>query len=137
MTIYAVPEIETRRDALVERLFNATLGAFDLYAVYLGDRLGLYRALASCGALTSGELAAAAGIAERYAREWLEQQAVAGILDVSDDRFSLPPGHDEALIDEASLAFAARPRGSPRRSRGRCPTWSRRRARGGLVLGAG
>ena len=47
MTIYAVPEIETRRDALVERLFNATLGAFDLYAVYLGDRLGLYRALAS------------------------------------------------------------------------------------------
>ena len=46
MTIYAVPEIETRRDALVERLFNATLGAFDLYAVHLGDRLGLYRALA-------------------------------------------------------------------------------------------
>ena len=52
MTIYAVPEIETRRDALVERLFNATLGAFDLYAVYLGDRLGLYRALASCGPMT-------------------------------------------------------------------------------------
>lgn len=107
MTIYAVPEIETRRDALVERLFNATLGAFDLFAVYLGDRLGLYRALASSGPMTSDELAAACGIDERYAREWLEQQAVTGILEVLDGRFSLPPGHDEALIDEASLAFAA------------------------------
>jgi SAM-dependent methyltransferase len=106
MTIYAVPEIETRRDALVERLFNATLGAFDLFAVYLGDRLGLYRALAA-GPLTAVELAVAAGISERYAREWLEQQAVTGVLEVSDDRFSLPAGHDEALIDESSLAFAA------------------------------
>jgi SAM-dependent methyltransferase len=107
MTIYAVPEIETRRDALVERLFNATLGAFDLFAVYLGDRLGLYRALASRGPMTCEELAAACGIDERYAREWLEQQAVTGVLEVSDGRFSLPAGHDEALIDEASLAFAA------------------------------
>jgi SAM-dependent methyltransferase len=107
MTIYAVPEIETRRDALVERLFNATLGAFDLYAVYVGDRLGLYRALAAGGGLTPGELAVAAGIDERYAREWLEQQAVTGILSVTDGRFVLPAGHDEALIDEASLAFAA------------------------------
>ena len=104
---YAVPEIETRRDALVERLFNATLGAFDLFAVYLGDRLGLYRALASAGPLSPGELAAAAGIDARYAREWLEQQAVTGVLDVEDGVFSLPAGHDEALIDEASLAFAA------------------------------
>jgi SAM-dependent methyltransferase len=107
MTIYAVPEIETRRDALVERLFNATLGAFDLFAVYLGDRLGLYRVLAACGGMTPRELAVAAGIDERYAREWLEQQAVTGILSVTDDRFVLPAGHDEALIDEASLAFAA------------------------------
>jgi SAM-dependent methyltransferase len=107
MTIYADPEIESRRDALVDRLFGATLGAFDLYAVYVGDRLGLYRVLAATDALTPGELAAAAGIDERYAREWLEQQAVTGILSVTDGRFSLPAGHDEALIDEASLAFAA------------------------------
>jgi SAM-dependent methyltransferase len=105
--IYANPEIETRRDALVERLFNATLAAFDLYAVYVGDRLGLYRALASGGPLTPAGLASAAGIDERYAREWLEQQAVTGILSVADGRFSLPAGHDEALIDEASLAYAA------------------------------
>jgi hypothetical protein len=42
--------VEERRDALVERLFDATLGAFDLLAVYLGDRLGLYHALAEQGA---------------------------------------------------------------------------------------
>src|SRR5919204_277561 len=61
-----------RRDALVERLFLNAVGAFDLFSVYLGERLGLYRALADRGALTSAELAEAAGIQERYAREWLE-----------------------------------------------------------------
>jgi 2-polyprenyl-3-methyl-5-hydroxy-6-metoxy-1,4-benzoquinol methylase len=57
--------------------------------------------------MTPAELAAAAAIDERYAREWLEQQAVTGVLWAADGRFSLPAGHDEALIDEASLAFAA------------------------------
>jgi SAM-dependent methyltransferase len=98
----------------VGRLFEAALGALDLYGVYLGDRLGLYRALADAGALTSGGLAEAAGIHERYAREWLEQQAATGILDVDDvnadateRRFSIPAGHDEALLEETSLNFAA------------------------------
>jgi SAM-dependent methyltransferase len=107
MTLHAIPEIETRRDALVERLFTATLGAFDLFAVHVGDRLGLYRALASEGPLTVAELASVAGIDERYAREWLEQQAVTGVLEFDDGRFSLPAGHDEALLDQSSLAYAA------------------------------
>ena len=80
----AVATAEGRRDALVGRLFEATLGAMDLYGVYLGDRLGLYRALAGAGSLASGGLAEAAGIHERYAREWLEQQAATGILEVDD-----------------------------------------------------
>ncbi|MDQ4024234.1 MAG: class I SAM-dependent methyltransferase [Actinomycetota bacterium] len=108
------PGVEQRRDALVERLFEATLGAMDVLAVYLGDRLGLYRALAERGALTSGELAEATGTHERYAREWLEQQAASGILEVDDAgagaqqrRYSLPPGHDEALLDETSLNYVA------------------------------
>jgi hypothetical protein len=67
-----------RRDALVERLFMDAISAFDLLSVYLGDVLGLYRTLADKGPLTSAELAEAAGIHERYAREWLEQQAASG-----------------------------------------------------------
>jgi SAM-dependent methyltransferase len=108
------PEVEQRRDALVERLFEATLGAMDVLAVYLGDRLGLYRALSERGPLTSGELAEATGTHERYAREWLEQQAASGILEVDaaetaaqERRYSLPPGHDEALLDETSLNYIA------------------------------
>jgi SAM-dependent methyltransferase len=98
----------------VGRLFEATLGAMDLFGVYLGDRLGLYRALADAGPLTSSGLAEAAGVHERYAREWLEQQAATGILEVDDAgadplkrQFSLPEGHDEALLDETSLNYAA------------------------------
>jgi SAM-dependent methyltransferase len=107
-------DVDQRRDALVERLFGATLGALDLLAIYVGDRLGLYRALRDGGALTSDELAQATGTNERYIREWLEQQATSGILEVgeveadaSERRYSLPPGHDEALLEETSLNYIA------------------------------
>jgi 2-polyprenyl-3-methyl-5-hydroxy-6-metoxy-1,4-benzoquinol methylase len=96
------------RDAFAERIFKAAVATFDLYGIYLGDRLGLYRVLADRGPSTSAELAEAAGINERYAREWLEHQAASGILAVDEDwRFSLPPGHDEVLLDETSLNFSA------------------------------
>jgi 2-polyprenyl-3-methyl-5-hydroxy-6-metoxy-1,4-benzoquinol methylase len=104
----AAAEPSERRDALVERLFEATLGAMDVLAVYLGVRLGLYRALRERGPATAPELAAATGLNERYVREWLEQQATTGILEVDDERrYSLPPGHDEALLDETSLNYVA------------------------------
>jgi 2-polyprenyl-3-methyl-5-hydroxy-6-metoxy-1,4-benzoquinol methylase len=107
----SAPAAVERRDALAERLFLNAIGAFDLFSVYLGDRLGLYRALADHGAMTSAELAEAAGIHERYAREWLEHQAASELLDVEGDadgrRFSLPPGHDEVLLDETSLNYGA------------------------------
>jgi 2-polyprenyl-3-methyl-5-hydroxy-6-metoxy-1,4-benzoquinol methylase len=100
-----------RRDALVERLFMNAIGAFDLFSVYLGDALGLYRTLADKGQLTSAELAEAAGVHERYAREWLEQQAASELLEVQGDeeerRFRLPEGHDEALLDVSSLNYVA------------------------------
>jgi 2-polyprenyl-3-methyl-5-hydroxy-6-metoxy-1,4-benzoquinol methylase len=100
-----------RREALAERLFLNAVGAFDLFSVYLGERLGLYRALADHGPMTSAELSAAAGIHERYAREWLEQQAASELLDVEGEaderRFSLPAGHDEVLLDATSLNYAA------------------------------
>ena len=103
-----------RRDALVGRIFQSVLGAMDLFNLYIGDRLGLYRALRDGGAATSSELAARAGIHERYAREWLEQQAVGGLLDVDDAakdaserRYTLPSGHDEVLLDGDSLNYLA------------------------------
>jgi SAM-dependent methyltransferase len=103
-------DVAARRDALVERLFLATVGAWDVLAVYIGDRLGLYRTLAERGAMTSGDLADACGLNERYVREWLEQQTAAAILRVDDARadigarrYTLPAGHDEALIDDTSL----------------------------------
>jgi 2-polyprenyl-3-methyl-5-hydroxy-6-metoxy-1,4-benzoquinol methylase len=100
-----------RRDALVERLFMNAVGAFDLFSVHVGEVLGLYRALADKGPLTSVELAEAAGMHERYAREWLEQQAATGLLEADGDgeerRFRLPEGHDEALLDVSSLNYIA------------------------------
>ena len=71
-------------DALAGRLFEALIGTFDLLSVQLGIELGLYAALRDGGPATAPELATRAGIDARYAREWLEQQAVAGILDVDD-----------------------------------------------------
>ncbi len=94
-------------DAVAERLLQAAVGAVDLVSVYLGDRLGWYASLRRHGPATPDELAARTGCSERYAREWLEQQAVTGLLEVADGRFRLPPGAAEALTDPTSLAFLA------------------------------
>ena len=77
---------------LSQRLFDAALGAIDMWSVYLGEKLGLYAALATQGPLTSTELATAAQIDLRYATEWLEQQAVTGLLEV--DAAELPALND-------------------------------------------
>ena len=100
---------EQQRDELVERLFAAGLGMAEVLTVYLGDTLGLYRSLRESGAMTAPELAKEAGILPRYAREWLEQQAAAGIVSVEDAsaepderRYELPEGHVEPLLDPES-----------------------------------
>jgi SAM-dependent methyltransferase len=76
--------------------------------IYLGDRLGLYRALAEAPA-TPDELADRAGLAERYVREWLGNQAAAGYVtyDARSDRYTLPAEHAAVLADEGSPAFLA------------------------------
>ena len=103
-----------QRDLFVERLLQSTRGAFDVFAIYLGVRLGYYEALAAAPALTSTELAARTGTAERYAREWLEQQTVGGVVQVDDEkaeplrrRFSLPVPYREVLVDRDSLNYLA------------------------------
>ena len=103
-----------RRDALVGRMTAATIDALELLHVYVGVRLGLYDILAKEGQMSSSELAKAAGISERYAREWLEQQAVAGMIDAERGageglhrRYSLPPEHAEVLTDVDSVNYLA------------------------------
>lgn len=102
---------EPDAEAVAERVLAAALGMMDVLSIYLGDRLGWYRSLAAEGPATSSELAARTGSSERYAREWLQQQATTGLLTVDDDgettRFRLPPGAAEVLTNENSLNYLA------------------------------
>jgi 2-polyprenyl-3-methyl-5-hydroxy-6-metoxy-1,4-benzoquinol methylase len=102
------------RDSFITRLFGDAQGAFNIFAIHIGDRLGFYQELSKGQSLTSTELAARTGTQERYVREWLEQQAAACVLEVADTvaspierRFTLSPGRAEALADRDSLNFAA------------------------------
>jgi 2-polyprenyl-3-methyl-5-hydroxy-6-metoxy-1,4-benzoquinol methylase len=103
-----------RANALHERLFANALGALELYTIYLGDRLGLYRALAQSGAVTSSQLAARTGTNERYVREWLEQHAASDMLMVDDTRaeplvrrYSLPPEYIPVLANPDDVGYEA------------------------------
>ncbi len=110
-TIELTGDDEAKVEEFAGNLFMACLAAMELANVELGVRLGLYEALAGAGAVTAGELAGRAGIAERYAEEWLEQQTTAGVLEVDDvskaageRRFTLPNAHAHVLIDDDSEA---------------------------------
>jgi SAM-dependent methyltransferase len=94
----------TDAQALSERLLGALIGAAELFTVELGRDLGLYAALRD-RPLSAGELAKTAGIDERYAREWLEQQAAAGFLTVAGDDFALADGVAAVLLDEGGPDF--------------------------------
>lgn len=102
---------ESKAEEFADGLFGACLAAMELANVELGIRLGLYEALAREGPANAAELAHRAGIADRYAREWLEQQAVAGVVTVDDTtkapddrRFELPNAHAHVLLDDDSEA---------------------------------
>ena len=95
------------REAFVQRMNTATLGAFDVASTYLGVKLGFYRALADDGPATAAELARRTGTNERLVREWLEQQGATELLEAAYDggewRFALPPGHGGPLLDPDAL----------------------------------
>lgn len=102
---------DARVEAFVEKIFTAVLGAQEIQAAFIGDKLGWYEALAR-GSKTSTELATETSTSERYAREWLEHQTVAGYLtcdnphaDHRTRRFSMPPAHAEALAEPENLAY--------------------------------
>jgi winged helix-turn-helix protein len=99
---------------LDERLLEATVGALEIYGIHLGRTLGLYTVIAGAGSVTESELARAAGISERYAREWLEQQAVSGYVTVTDDapdakdrRYGLNEEQRAVLVDAEDPAHVS------------------------------
>ena len=97
-----------RREVFARRLTDATSGAFDVAAAYLGLRLGLYRSLADHGPTTAAELAERTSTNERLVREWLEQQAATEVLEATRDdagawRFALPAEHAVVLLDPDAI----------------------------------
>ena len=104
MTTTAVSYDPARLEAAVGRFLNDVGAVMTASSVLIGDRLGLYKALAKHGALTSQELADRTETHERYIREWLSNQAAAGYVtyDPESRRFSLPGEHVPLLADDES-----------------------------------
>jgi 2-polyprenyl-3-methyl-5-hydroxy-6-metoxy-1,4-benzoquinol methylase len=98
---------ESKLNAFVNKAVGDIGATLSSILVVLGDRLGLWKALAQNGPLTASELAKRTETAERYIREWLDAQASAGYVtyDPQTRRYSLPPEHVAVLADESSPAF--------------------------------
>jgi 2-polyprenyl-3-methyl-5-hydroxy-6-metoxy-1,4-benzoquinol methylase len=97
-------------DKLMQFVFRAVdeVGAtLNAALVVMGDKLGLYRALAGSSGLSPAELADRTGAAERYVREWLNAQAAGGYVDYDPEsgRYTLPPEQTVALTDAESPAY--------------------------------
>jgi 2-polyprenyl-3-methyl-5-hydroxy-6-metoxy-1,4-benzoquinol methylase len=105
---------DTAMTSLDQRVLGSAIGALELFGIYLGDRLGLYAALQSGEPHTPAELSERCGIHPRYAREWLEQQAVAGVLEVAQPSaeasarsYRLPAEHVGVVVDAESTSYLA------------------------------
>jgi SAM-dependent methyltransferase len=108
MATVAAPALDAQKlEGLVQRAIEDVGAALNAALVVMGDRLGLYRALAASGALVPAELAARTGTAEPYVREWLNAQAANGYVEYAPDtgRYRLPAEHAAALADEDSPSF--------------------------------
>ncbi len=102
--------IDVDSEKLMQFVFRAVgeVGAtLNAALVVMGDKLGLYSALAGTGGLTPAELAERTGTAERYVREWLGAQAAGGFVSYDPDsgRYTLPPEQAVALADPDSPAY--------------------------------
>ncbi|HZO65337.1 MAG TPA: class I SAM-dependent methyltransferase [Kribbellaceae bacterium] len=105
---------DTAAGDLYARIRASSTATLDLMTIQLGRRLGLYDALADGMPVTAPDLAERTGLNERMVREWLEQQAVTGFVDLADAtvapeqrRYSLPDASRQAFCDADSLSFAA------------------------------
>jgi SAM-dependent methyltransferase len=106
-TIEQQPLDLAKLEQFVFRAVDEVGATLNTALVVMGDKLGLYRALAGAGPLTPSELAERTSTAERYVREWLNAQAAGGYVEYEADtgRYTLPPEQALALTDEDSPAF--------------------------------
>jgi SAM-dependent methyltransferase len=95
---------EAKLEAFMGRAFTDIGAIISAPLVVIGEKLGLYRAMAHAGPLSSQEVAERSGAAERSVREWLRNQAAGGYItyDAESDRYTLPDEHALALVDEDS-----------------------------------
>jgi SAM-dependent methyltransferase len=98
---------ESKLNAFMEKALTDMGAAINTSLILIGDRLGLYKAMAGAGAMTSEELAKKTGTTERYVREWLSAQAAGGYVtfDAESGKFTLPDEQALALAVENSPAF--------------------------------
>jgi 2-polyprenyl-3-methyl-5-hydroxy-6-metoxy-1,4-benzoquinol methylase len=101
---------EAKLGQFMGQMVGHMTGATACFSIWLGDELGLYRALAGASARSADELAAETGCHPRLVREWLDGQAAAGLVeyDPEADRYSLGPEAAMALADDSSPVFVAR-----------------------------
>jgi 2-polyprenyl-3-methyl-5-hydroxy-6-metoxy-1,4-benzoquinol methylase len=101
---------EAKLEELMGQLVGHMTGSALCFGIWLGDELGLYRALAELGPSTADDLAAKTGCHPRLVREWLDGQAAGGLLqwDEASDRYAIGLEATMALADDESPAFVAR-----------------------------
>jgi 2-polyprenyl-3-methyl-5-hydroxy-6-metoxy-1,4-benzoquinol methylase len=97
---------EKKLNDLIGKVVGDVGAAMSAALVVIGDKLGLYKAMAKSGPVTPAELGRQTGTAERYVREWLNAQAASGyvVYDAASQRFSLTPEQAFAFADDASPA---------------------------------
>jgi SAM-dependent methyltransferase len=104
----AAPTIdEDKLNAFMGQIVGELGATVNAGLIVIGDRLGLYRAMAGAGPMTAGQLAERTGTTERYVREWLNAQAAGSFVeyDAASDSYVLPAEQAMALADEDSPAF--------------------------------
>ena len=107
MSASAPPLSETKLHDFVMKAVGEMGAAMNAALIVVGDKLGLYKAMAGGGPMTSEEVAKKTGTLERYVREWLSAQAAGGFVDYdpANQRFTLPPEQAFALANEESPVF--------------------------------
>ena len=103
----STPIDAARLDALVGRAIGDLSAGYGGVMISLGNRLGLYKAMAGAGPISARGVASKAGCAERYVREWLNSQVAGGYVDYHavSDTYELAPEQAMVLADEDSPAF--------------------------------